>query len=85
MNYIKLILGKDISSIIGKYLLPSKKLIESNRKLNFLSLEYNTELIPYYLDECKNFKFKGLKRMEYVSGICGKDLNYGNKYFWTIR
>ena len=85
MNYIKLIMGKDIGSIIGKYLLPCKIFIESNRKLNLESLIFNTELIPFYLDERKLCKFKKFQRMEYVSGIFGKDLTYNNKYFWTMR
>ena len=44
MNYIKIILGKDIGSIIFNYLLPLK------RKINLESLKYNIEWIQIYLD-----------------------------------
>ena len=78
MNYIKLIIGKDIGSIIGKYLLPN---IESNRKLNLISIRYNTYLIQYYLDKSK--KLNKIKNLEYSRSDCV--YGYGNKIFWTMR
>jgi hypothetical protein len=43
MNYINIV-GKDIGSIIGKYLLPPK------REINIEKLKYNIEWIQIYLD-----------------------------------
>jgi hypothetical protein len=70
MNILKLIIGKDIVGIIGKYLLPCKILIESNRKLNLFYLKDNIEWIKIYLND--NNKIRIYR--EYVNG-----------YYWTMR
>jgi hypothetical protein len=74
MNYIKLIIGKDIVSIIGKYLLPSKIDIENNRKTNLINLNNSIYWIRYHLSCTK----------EYINIREFFDDNGGGKY-WTMR
>ena len=70
MNYIKIILCKDIGNIISKYLLPSKIFIENDRKLNLVYLNDYIEWIKIYLnDDSKQLRYSR---------------KYLNGYYWTM-
>jgi hypothetical protein len=50
MSHIKLIIGKDIGSIIGKYLLPCEKEVKYNKYYCLKQLIDRTILIKYRYD-----------------------------------